>query len=93
MTDSLEQNNPDADTVVRKVCAASYASLFRRVDCWPAPEVSKNVNHTELGNLGLTSEEEDDIVGFLKTLSDGYSHRRSCLDGEPFPEAVQEVEP
>jgi cytochrome c peroxidase len=38
--------------------------------CWPAPEVPRNVNGDELGNLGLTSEEEDAIVAFLKTLSD-----------------------
>jgi hypothetical protein len=25
-----------------------------------------------LGNLGLTSDEEDDIVAFLKTLTDGF---------------------
>ena len=40
--------------------------------CWPAPEVSQNVNTAELGNLGLTSDEEAAIVAFLKTLSDGY---------------------
>ena len=39
---------------------------------WPAPEVAKNVNHTELGNLGLNKGEEQAIVAFLKTLSDGY---------------------
>ena len=43
-----------------------------RQNCWPAPEVSKNVNTDELGNLGLTSAEEDAIVAFLETLSDGY---------------------
>jgi cytochrome c peroxidase len=41
-------------------------------DCWPAPEVSANLNTTELGNLGLTPKEEQAIVAFLKTLSDGY---------------------
>ena len=41
-------------------------------DCWPAPEVAENVNSAELGNLGLTPEEEVAIVAFLKTLSDGY---------------------
>jgi cytochrome c peroxidase len=41
--------------------------------CWPAPEVSSNVNHTQTGNLGLTPDEEASIVGFLQTLSDGYS--------------------
>jgi cytochrome c peroxidase len=40
--------------------------------CWPAPEVSENVNTAELGDLGLTDAEEDDIVAFLKTLSDGF---------------------
>jgi cytochrome c peroxidase len=40
--------------------------------CWPAPEVDVNVNTDELGDLGLTPEEEDNIVAFLKTLSDGF---------------------
>jgi len=44
--------------------------------CWPAPEVPENVNTTELGDLGLTEQEEDAIVSFLKTLSDGYKTRR-----------------
>ncbi len=42
------------------------------VNCWPAPEVPENVNTAELGNLKLTKEEEDALVAFLKTLSDGY---------------------
>jgi cytochrome c peroxidase len=40
--------------------------------CWPAPEVPMNVNHEELGNLHLTEAQEEAIVTFLKTLSDGY---------------------
>lgn len=40
--------------------------------CWPAPEVGANVNTRELGNLGLTLEEEAALVAFLRTLSDGY---------------------
>ncbi len=39
---------------------------------WPPPDVAENVNSVELGNLGLTPEEEDDIVAFLNTLTDGY---------------------
>ena len=39
---------------------------------WPAPEVSENVNTVDLGNLGLTDGEENAIVDFMKTLSDGY---------------------
>lgn len=45
------------------------------VDCWPVPEVGLNVNTTELGNLGLSPQEEQAIVAFLRTLSDGYSQR------------------
>ncbi len=41
-------------------------------DCWPDPEVVDNVNHDELGNLGLTQEEEDALVVFMQAMSDGY---------------------
>lgn len=41
-------------------------------NCWPAPEVEANLNTRELGNLGLSADEEAAIVAFLKTLSDGY---------------------
>ncbi|MBV8478191.1 MAG: cytochrome C [Acidobacteria bacterium] len=39
--------------------------------CWPSPEVPENVDQ-RIGNLGLTDEEENEIVDFMKTLSDGY---------------------
>lgn len=42
------------------------------INCWPEPEVGKNINKTETGNLGLSQDEESAIVEFLKTLSDGY---------------------
>jgi len=45
----------------------------RDVEDWPPPEVSANVNSDELGNLGLSAEEEAAIVAFLKTLSDGFT--------------------
>jgi cytochrome c peroxidase len=41
-------------------------------DCWPEPEVAANVNMNEPGDLGLSAEEEDVIVAFLISLSDGY---------------------
>ncbi len=44
----------------------------RDVEIWPDPEESLNVNTDELGNLGLTDAEENAIVAFMKTLSDGY---------------------
>jgi len=39
---------------------------------WPDPEVPQNVNRDELGDLSLTSQEEADLVAFLKTLTDNY---------------------
>lgn len=39
---------------------------------WPEPEIPRNVNQTELGNLGLTADEEKAIVAFMKTLTDDY---------------------
>lgn len=44
----------------------------RDVGPWPPPEVRMNVNHDELGNLGLSEQEIDDIVAFMHTLTDGY---------------------
>lgn len=38
-----------------------------------APDVEANVNREELGKLGMTDAEEDDLVAFLETLSDGYA--------------------
>lgn len=52
--------------------AAGLANMGFSPDCWPAPEVADNVNQDELGDLGLTMEEELAIVAFMKTLSDGW---------------------
>jgi cytochrome c peroxidase len=43
-----------------------------KVDCWPMYEVPNNVDMT-VGMLGLTDEEEDLIVTFLQTLTDGFT--------------------
>jgi cytochrome c peroxidase len=40
--------------------------------CWPEPEVAENVNTDELGDLGLTEEEEVALVAFMLAMSDGY---------------------
>lgn len=37
------------------------------------PEYAATVNTDELGNLGLSTQQETDLVEFLKTLSDGYT--------------------
>ena len=44
----------------------------RDVGPWPPPEVRMNVNHDELGDLGLSEQEIDDIAAFMHTLTDGY---------------------
>lgn len=45
----------------------------RDVAPWPPPEVDENVNYEELGDLGLTNQEVEDIVAFLMTLTDGWT--------------------
>jgi cytochrome c peroxidase len=45
----------------------------RDVEPWPPAEVPGTVNTEELGNLGLSTAEEADLVQFLKTLTDGYT--------------------
>lgn len=40
---------------------------------WLPPEYSDTVNFDELGNLGLSDDDEDALVEFMKTLSDGWT--------------------
>jgi cytochrome c peroxidase len=40
--------------------------------CWPVAEITENVNKEELGDLKLTEQEVDDIVAFMRILTDGY---------------------
>ena len=54
---------------VKPECPGPYTEAQALAeDCWPPPEVAENVNTGELGDLGLTPEEEAAIVAFLKTL-------------------------
>jgi cytochrome c peroxidase len=58
---------------VLDTCPGDYTEAQAlAADCWPAPEVAENVNTAELGDLGLTPEEEAALVAFLRTLSDGF---------------------
>ncbi len=50
---------------------ANTASAQPGVNCWPVSEMPVNLNRG-IGNLGLTDAEENDIVAFLKTLTDGF---------------------
>jgi cytochrome c peroxidase len=48
------------------------AGTTEKVDCWPEPEVPNNIDMTT-GNLMLSDTEENQIVTFLQTLSDGFT--------------------
>jgi cytochrome c peroxidase len=62
------------DRDARPACGGDVgeAEALKR-GCWPAPEVAAKVNAEELGRLGLSDQEVDDIVAFMETLSDGYT--------------------
>jgi cytochrome c peroxidase len=45
--------------------------------CWPAPELTANMNTSRVGRLGLSDADEDALVSFMRTLSDGYFSRDS----------------
>lgn len=59
---------------VKPTCGDRFTSEADAMSqgCWPEPETTESVNDDELGNLKLTDAQEDAIVAFLKTLSDGY---------------------
>ena len=58
----------------KPLCLSAFTTAEDAIaeGCWPVPEVPVNVNTKELGNLQLTDAQEDAIVAFLKTLSDGF---------------------
>jgi cytochrome c peroxidase len=68
--------------VIDFTAAQPYANL-KGTPLWPPPEYpnpitlqnptgAPNSQSAQVGNLGLTNAEENDIVAFLKTLTDGY---------------------
>jgi hypothetical protein len=61
----------------------------RDVEEWPPPEVEENVNTDELGNLGLTADEEVAVVAFMMTLTDGWTPEME----QPAVPAVANVTP
>jgi cytochrome c peroxidase len=61
------------DRDVRRRCKSEASEAdAQRARCWPAPEVAANVNKDEMGRLRLTKRDIDDIVAFMRTLTDGY---------------------
>ena len=63
---------------------------IEKVTCWPMPEVRNNLDMTT-GNLAMTDHEENQVVAFLQTLTDGftkpYPNRNiftgTCMTGAP----------
>ena len=45
----------------------------RDVGKWKAPEYPATMNVDELGNLGLSPDDEGALVQFMKTLTDGFA--------------------
>ena len=61
------------DRDVRPRCKAALSEAEAlKARCWPAPEVAANVNKEEMGRLRLSDREIDDIVAFMRTLTDGW---------------------
>jgi cytochrome c peroxidase len=52
--------------------ACEAGDTGEKVTCWPPPEDATNLNKRQLGDLKLTEQEENDLVAFLKTLTDDY---------------------
>jgi cytochrome c peroxidase len=55
------------------------AGTVEKVNCWPAAEVPQNQDMT-VGNLGLTDKEENQIVKFMETLTDGFTRPYPNID-------------
>jgi cytochrome c peroxidase len=58
------------------------AGTVEKVNCWPMPEDPNNENMT-IGKLGLTDSEENDLVAFLQTLTDGFVQPPSASTSTP----------
>ncbi len=69
-----------------KTPASGCPAGTEKVTCWPPAEVPGPTVDQTVGNLGLTDQEEDLIVVFLKTLTDGCT--RPYTDFDSFQGAV-----
>ncbi len=53
-----------------------------KVDCWPMPEVPNNIDMT-VGNLGLTDQEENQLVIIMQALNDGFDPSNPSVSTYP----------
>ncbi len=78
-----------------EVCTDNNDPRFGKT-CWPAPEIRENMNTEELGNLKLSEREEEALVAFMKTLTDGYpdwGNDPKVPPGTPSPFAITVLPP
>lgn len=57
---------------VLPACAPAAPRSSWGTTCWPASIVRDNLNVADMGDLRLNSFQEDAVVAFLRTLTDGY---------------------
>ena len=65
----------------------AQGSPGEKVSCWPPPETPENLTPL-IGNLGLSPQNEKDLVAFLQTLTDGFVTTPAAPLGTQ-PEALQ----
>jgi cytochrome c peroxidase len=58
------------------------AGTTEKVNCWPMAEVPNNIDMT-VGNLGLSDQQENEIVTFLQTLTDGFNPANPSVSTYP----------
>jgi cytochrome c peroxidase len=61
-----------------KLPRCQHGAPGEKTKCWPSPEVPQNMDKT-IGDLGLTNEQEDQLVAFMKTLTDGYKPQQAHM--------------
>jgi cytochrome c peroxidase len=69
--DSISTTNGNTTYAFPVTSGHCPPGTVERVTCWPEPEVRQNIDMTT-GALGLTDTEENQIVAFLQTLTDGF---------------------
>jgi cytochrome c peroxidase len=58
------------------------AGTTEKVDCWPMPEVPNNIDMT-VGKLGLTDQEENQIVIIMQDATDGFNPANPSVSTYP----------
>ena len=58
------------------------AGTTEKVDCWPMPEVRNNIDMT-VGKLGLTDQEENQLVIIMQAITDGFNPANPSVSTYP----------